>query len=207
MQDADTNSLRQAKIRTYARRSCVWYGLCDSCRGMALTSMKGRLSTWLPGISLPCNIDTEALNWRAKTFVSGFLLEILLGADRLKPHLPEGTEDGRLEQLLDGRVIFSEVNDCTQAPRCQQTLQGSFVSLPASDLNMTAVNGWHSWLQLAEGSSSLGQNPPERQTEDYQAYPNAVRPAVLPLYAAARAPVRSTGPHSLALESCELAPE
>jgi hypothetical protein len=40
----------------------------------------------------------------------------------MKLHLPEGTEDGRLEQLLDGRVIFSEVNDCMQSPRLQQTI-------------------------------------------------------------------------------------
>ena len=137
----------------------------------------------------------------------GSSASVLLGADCLRSHLPEGTEDGRLEQLLDGRVIFSEVDDCAQAPRLQQTLQGSFASLHASDLNLTAVNDWHSWLQLAEGSSPLGQNPPERKTEDYQAYHYAVRPAVLLMYAAVRASVRSTGPHPLALESCELAPE
>jgi hypothetical protein len=164
-QDTDKNSLRQAKTRPYARRSCAWNGLCDSCRGMAHTSMKGRLSTWLPGISLPCNANKDALSWRrTKTFVPGSSASVLLGADCLRCHLPEGTEDGRLEQLLDGRVIFSEVDDCAQAPRLQQTLQGSCASLHASDLNLTAVNDWHSWLQLAEGSSPLGQNPPERKT-------------------------------------------
>lgn len=77
----------------------------------------------------------------------GSLVSVLLGATCLRSHLPEGTEDGRLEQLLDGRVIFSEVDDCAQAPRFQQTSPGSFASLHASDLNMTAVNDWHSWLQ------------------------------------------------------------
>ena len=136
----------------------------------------------------------------------GSSVSFLLGADSLRSHLPEGTEDGRLEQLLDGRVIFSEVDDCAQAPRLQQTLQRSFASLHAFELNMTAVDNWHSWLQSAEGSSPLGQNHPERKTEDYQAYHSAVRPVLL-MYAAVRASVRSTGPHPLALESCELAPE